>query len=105
MEYYDSHLTNIDKLDNQIEIGTLTKENETLISYICYVIGFPSKEFIEKYKIDERLIPIKNPYFCKRKRDNYEKNIKYNPYNNIIKALLEVEHTKRPNYYDYKELL
>ena len=31
MEYYDSYLTNLDDLDNQIEIGTLTKENETYL--------------------------------------------------------------------------
>ena len=31
MEYYDSYLTNLDKLDNQIEIGSLTKENETYL--------------------------------------------------------------------------
>ena len=31
MEYYDSHLRNLDDLDNQIEIGILTKENETYL--------------------------------------------------------------------------
>ena len=31
MEYYDSYLTNLDDLDNQIEIGTLTKENEMFL--------------------------------------------------------------------------